>query len=98
MENSRIKRKKRRQSISLFTNIVFCMITLAALTGCIVLLLKNYALRNQTQETMAQIQDLEKLQDMFVSAQSADIDGVSGCTLTSDGAIEAVQAALDQAQ
>lgn len=41
---------------------------------------------------------LEKLQDMFVSAQSADIDGVSGCTLTSDGAIEAVQAALDQAQ
>ncbi len=41
---------------------------------------------------------LEKLQDMFVSAQSADIDGVSGCTLTSDGAIEAVQAALAQAQ
>ena len=73
MENSRIKRKKRRQSISLFTNIVFCMITLAALTGCIVLLLKNYALRNQTQETMAQIQDLEKLQDIYIYTQ-ADLD------------------------
>lgn len=41
---------------------------------------------------------LKKLPDQFVSAQSAEIDGVSGCTITSNGAKEAVQAALDQAQ
>ncbi len=41
---------------------------------------------------------LEKLPDLFIDAQSADIDGVAGCTVTSDGAKAAVQAALDQAQ
>lgn len=41
---------------------------------------------------------LKKLPEQFTSAQSADVDGVSGCTLTSNGAKDAVQAALDQAQ
>ena len=41
---------------------------------------------------------LGKLEDLFVEAQSADVDAVSGCTLTSGGAMDAVQAALDQAE
>lgn len=41
---------------------------------------------------------LEKLADLFTEAQSADVDAVSGCTLTSNGAMEAVKAALDQAK
>lgn len=41
---------------------------------------------------------LKKLPEQFTSAQSVDVDGVSGCTLTSNGAKDAVQAALDQAQ
>lgn len=41
---------------------------------------------------------LKKLPEQFTSAQSADVDGVSGCTLTSNGAKDAVQAALDQAK
>lgn len=41
---------------------------------------------------------LEKLEDLFVETQSADVDAVSGCTLTSGGAMDAVQAALDQAK
>ncbi len=41
---------------------------------------------------------LDPLAQAFVEAGSAEIDGVSGCTLTSNGAMEAVQAALDQAQ
>lgn len=41
---------------------------------------------------------LKKLPEQFTGAQSADVDGVSGCTVTSNGAKEAVQAALDQAQ
>ncbi len=41
---------------------------------------------------------LEKLEPAFVEAGSAQVDGVSGCTISSDAAKEAVQAALDQAK
>ena len=40
---------------------------------------------------------LEPLALAFEEAGSADIDGVSGCTVTSNAAMEAVRAALDQA-
>ena len=40
---------------------------------------------------------LKTLAPAFEEAGSADIDGVSGCTVTSNAAMEAVQAALDQA-
>ncbi len=40
----------------------------------------------------------EELVQQILDAQSADIDGVSGATITSDAVKEAVQAALDQAE
>lgn len=73
MENSRLKRKRRKQRISLFTNIIFCIITLASLTGCIILLLNNYALRNESKEAMAQVSQLEAYQENYVYSQS-DLD------------------------
>lgn len=41
---------------------------------------------------------LGKLEKRFVEAQSFQIDAVSGCTITSDAAIEAMRLALDQAK
>ncbi len=41
---------------------------------------------------------LKTLAPAFEAAGSAEVDGVSGCTVTSTAAMEAVQAALDQAQ
>ena len=40
---------------------------------------------------------LPELEKKFVEAQSAKVDAVSGCTYTSTGAINAVNAALQQA-
>jgi uncharacterized protein with FMN-binding domain len=40
---------------------------------------------------------LPKLRSQVISAQSADIDGVSGATVTSDGYMQSLQAALDTA-
>lgn len=70
MDNIRMKRKRRKQRISLMTNIVFCIITLAALTGCIILLLKNYMLRNQSEETMAQLQAFEEQSENYIYTQA----------------------------
>lgn len=41
---------------------------------------------------------LEKLSKKFVEAQSSEVDAISGSTITSDAAIEAVKQALDQAK
>lgn len=41
---------------------------------------------------------ISTLEQQFVEAGSAAVDGVSGCTLTSNGAKEAVENALKQAQ
>ena len=41
---------------------------------------------------------LKKLGPAFAEAGSADVDGVAGCTVTSEAAKKAVQAALDQAK
>lgn len=40
---------------------------------------------------------LDKLEDRFVKAQNARVDAISGSTITSDAAVDAVQQALDQA-
>jgi uncharacterized protein with FMN-binding domain len=40
---------------------------------------------------------LPQLHDQAIAAQSAQLDGVSGATVTSDGYIESLQAALDAA-
>lgn len=58
MQN-RAKRNKRKRQVSLITNIISCIITLTALTGCIVLLLQNYSLKNKELEASAQIEEYE---------------------------------------
>lgn len=73
MDNVRIKRKRRKQRISLITNIIFCIITLAALTGCIILLLNNYTLKNQSEEAMAQLKAFEEQSENYIYTQ-ADLD------------------------
>lgn len=73
MDNARIRRKKRQQRVSMITNIVFCIITLAALTGCIILLLKNYTLKNQSEEVLAQLHAFEEQSENYIYTQ-ADLD------------------------
>lgn len=69
----RMRRKRRRQRTSLWTNIVFCIITLAALTGCIILLLQNYSLKSKGKEVMAQLQTVEAERETYIYSQ-ADLD------------------------
>ncbi len=66
-------RKKRKQSTSLITNIIFCIIALAALTGCIVLLLQNYMLQNVSAQAMAEFDEYKELKEEYVYTQ-ADLD------------------------
>ena len=73
MDNARIKRKRRKQRISLLTNIVFCLITLFALTCCIFLLLKNNALKNESREAIAQLHAFEEQSENYIYTQ-ADLD------------------------
>lgn len=73
MDNIRVKRKRRQQRVSMITNIVFCLIALAALTGCIILLLNNYALKNQRREAMAQLKAFEEQSENYIYTQS-DLD------------------------
>lgn len=73
MDNIRVKRKRRQQRISLFTNIVFCLITLFALTGCIFLLLKNSVLKNESREALAQLEAFEEQSESYIYTQ-ADLD------------------------
>lgn len=69
--------------MSLITNIIFSLITLTALTGCIVLVLQNYSLRNEGQEVMSRLEEMEELQNEYIYTQS-DLDSYTR---------EAVQAA-----
>ncbi len=73
MNERNMRRSRRKQQISLLTNIIFCIIALAALTGCIIFLLQNYALRNESVETMGRIRELEELTEEFIYSQ-ADMD------------------------
>ena len=69
----RMRRKRRRQRTSLWTNIVFCIIALAALTGCIILLLQNYSLKSKGEEVMAQLETVEAERETYIYSQ-ADLD------------------------
>lgn len=71
--NRRAKRNRRKQQISLITNIIFSLVTLTALTGCIVLVLQNYRLRNESQETMGRLQEMEEIQEQYIYTQT-DLD------------------------
>lgn len=75
--NNRIKyrmtRRKRKQSTSLITNIVFCMIALIALTGCIVLLLQNYMLQSESAQAMAEFDEYKAMKEECIYTQ-ADLE------------------------
>ncbi len=73
MNNTSMRRSRRKQQASLLTNIVFCLITLVVLTGCIFLLLQNYSLKSETRETMGRVQELEELSQKYIYSQ-ADMD------------------------
>lgn len=73
MNGKAMRRNRRKQQISLLTNIVFCIIALAALTGCIIFLLQNYALRNESVETMGRVRELEEITQEYIYSQ-ADLD------------------------
>lgn len=73
MNHKAMRRSRRKQQISLFTNIVFCIIALAALTGCIFFLLQNYSLRNEAVETMGRVSELEGITQEYIYSQT-DLD------------------------
>ncbi|MDO4302772.1 MAG: glycoside hydrolase family 25 protein [Bacillota bacterium] len=70
------RRKRRKQQISLITNIIFCLITLTALTGCIILLLQNYGLKNETRQTASLLAEYEERNEEYIYTQ-ADLDTYS---------------------
>ena len=84
--NKTAKRNRRKQQINLITNIIFSLITLTALTGCIILVLQNYSLRNEGQEVMSRLKEMEVLQEEYIYTQS-DLDSYTR---------EAVQAAEEE--
>lgn len=67
------RRSRRKQRISLITNIIFCLITLTALTGCIVLVLQNYGLKNESRQVMSRLEELQEREEEYVYSQ-ADLD------------------------
>ncbi|MDE7008581.1 MAG: hypothetical protein K2P07_10555, partial [Lachnospiraceae bacterium] len=71
------RRKKRKHQISLITNIIFCLITLSALTGCIILLLQNYGLRGETREAASLLREYEERNEEYIYSQ-ADLDARMG--------------------
>ena len=73
MNYSTNKRKKRKQRTSLITNIIFCIIALAALTGCIVLLLQNYMLKNESIQTATAFEEYKTEKEGYIYTQ-ADFD------------------------
>lgn len=59
MSKATAKRNRRKQQMSLISNIIFCLIALTALTGCIVLVLQNYSLQNEGEEVMSRLEEHE---------------------------------------
>lgn len=73
MKSDRERSRKRKQQVGLLTNIVLCLITLTALTGCIFLLLQNYSLNHQSQEAMARIEEYQEREGEYRYKQE-DLD------------------------
>ncbi len=59
MDKMAAKRNKRKQMRSLISNIIFCLIALTALMGCIVLVLQNHSLQNESREVMGRLEEHE---------------------------------------
>lgn len=74
MENhTRVRRQKRQRRGSMITNIVMCIIALAALTVCIFLILNNYALKKDKEAAIAQLGEYKEHSENYVYTQ-ADLD------------------------
>lgn len=69
MSEKSMRRNRKRQRISLLTNIVFSLVTLTALTGCIGLVLQNYALKNESRQTMGRLNELEDYSSQHIYTQ-----------------------------
>lgn len=69
MDSTRMRRKKRKQRTSLLTNIVFCVMTLAALTACLLLVLQNYTLKNEGAQVVAQFEEYEQQHQNYLYTQ-----------------------------
>lgn len=76
MAGQSVRRSRRRQKISLVKNIIFSLITLSALTGCIVLLLKNYSLETKSQEVMSRLEEYESGENARIYTE-ADLETYS---------------------
>lgn len=75
MKDTRAIRKKRKQRASLITNIIFCIIALTALTGCIFLLLQNYMLKDESVQAMAELDEYKIQNEGYIYTQS-DVDSL----------------------
>ena len=84
---NRARRNRRKQQVGLITNIIFCIITLTALTGCIILLLQNYGLKNKSQQAMAQIEEYEEREAKYIYTQS-DLEAYSQEMAAKEGEIQ----------
>lgn len=82
MSEKSVRRNRKRQRISLLTNIVFSLVTLTALTGCIGLLLQNYTLKNESRETMVRLGELEDYSSEHIYTQSELDAYVQGAAVT----------------
>lgn len=80
---------RKRRRMSLLTNIVLCIVALAALTACIFLLLKNYQLNYEVSDALAQAAQLEEATKGYLYTQS-DVDA-----LVDEAVQEAQNAELD---
>lgn len=76
MAGQSARRSRRRQKISLVKNIIFSLITLSALTGRIILLLKNYSLENSSKEVMSRLEEYEKSDNARIYTE-ADLETYS---------------------
>lgn len=81
---NRTQRSRRKRQMSLISNIIFCLITLTALTGCIILLLQNYGLKNESRQAMARIEAFEEREEEYIYTQE-DLEAYSARLAETEG-------------
>lgn len=66
MANKSTRRNRRKQQLSLIKNVIFSLITLTALAGCIVLLLQNNSLENESREVISRLEEYENSENYVI--------------------------------
>lgn len=84
MDNTKARRMKKRHRNNVVTNIILCIIALAALTGCIILLLQNKNLSNKAEETLVKLEESEASKDLYIFTQE-DADALAQEAATQAG-------------